>query len=141
MMWMMYFLNLIFYVTPKRENIEVRWFSSWIPILFVYTDCCLIVINGYKASTSVLDDGLFLACKGQRVMCVELVANRFLRKIAWVLVATAIREATASTDDTALLKLMDTTCRRATAPPAPPVGLCLVDIGYSELSHDNCQIR
>ncbi|XP_039131664.1 tRNA pseudouridine synthase A [Dioscorea cayenensis subsp. rotundata] len=80
------------------------------------------------------------ACKGQRVMCVELVANRFLRKMVRVLVATAIREAAAGADDDALLKLVDATCRRATAPPAPPVGLCLVDVGYSGFNQDTCLI-
>ncbi|PKA50828.1 hypothetical protein AXF42_Ash007483 [Apostasia shenzhenica] len=45
-----------------------------------------------------------------------------------VLVATAIREAVAGVDSDALIKLMDATCRRATAPPAPPDGLCLVDM-------------
>ncbi|MCI57067.1 tRNA pseudouridine synthase A-like, partial [Trifolium medium] len=49
-----------------------------------------------------------------------------------VLVATTIREAAAGAEDDALLKLMDATCRRATAPPAPPDGLCLVDVGYAE---------
>ncbi|KAJ1408170.1 Serine-threonine/tyrosine-protein kinase, catalytic domain [Sesbania bispinosa] len=41
------------------------------------------------------------------------------------------REAAAGAEDDALIKLMDATCRRATAPPAPPDGLCLVDVGVS----------
>lgn len=57
-----------------------------------------------------------------------------------VLVATAIREAAAGADDDALLNLMDATCRRATAPPAPPEGLCLVDVGYGEFKQENCLI-
>ncbi|XP_020109229.1 uncharacterized protein LOC109724721 [Ananas comosus] len=77
---------------------------------------------------------------GMRVMCVELVGNRFLRKMVRVLVATAIREAAAGADDDALLNLMDATCRRATAPPAPPEGLCLVDVGYGEFKQENCLI-
>lgn len=75
-----------------------------------------------------------------RVMCVELVANRFLRRMVRVLVATAVREAAAGAESDALLKLMDATCRRATAPPAPPHGLCLVDVGYQEFKHKNCLI-
>ncbi|XP_077222547.1 pseudouridine synthase family protein isoform X3 [Tasmannia lanceolata] len=78
--------------------------------------------------------------KGMRVMCVELVANRFLRKMVRVLVATSIREAAAGVEDDALLKLMDATCRRATAPPAPPDGLCLVDVGYQDFKQENCLI-
>lgn len=57
-----------------------------------------------------------------------------------VLVATAIREAAAGADEDALVKLMDASCRRATAPPAPPDGLCLVDVGYSEFDRKTCLI-
>ncbi|XP_024028370.1 uncharacterized protein LOC21391583 isoform X2 [Morus notabilis] len=78
--------------------------------------------------------------EGRKIMCVELVANRFLRKMVRVLVATSIREAAAGAEEDALLKLMDATCRRATAPPAPPDGLCLVDVGYSEFKPNNCLI-
>ncbi|KAK6944657.1 Pseudouridine synthase I, TruA, alpha/beta domain [Dillenia turbinata] len=69
--------------------------------------------------------------EGAKVMCVELVGNRFLRKMVRVLVATSIREAAAGSDDDALISLMEATCRCATAPPAPPEGLCLVDFGYT----------
>lgn len=57
-----------------------------------------------------------------------------------VLVATAMREAAAGADEDALLKLMDATCRRATAPPAPPDGLCLADVGYSDFNPRFCLI-
>lgn len=80
-------------------------------------------------------------CSRPRVMCVELVGNRFLRKMVRVLVATAIREAAAGADSDALLKLMDATCRRATAPPAPPDGLCLVDVGYQDFKKEDCLIQ
>jgi tRNA U38,U39,U40 pseudouridine synthase TruA len=70
-------------------------------------------------------------------MCVELVANRFLRKMVRVLVATAVREAAAGATPDNLLKLMHATCRRASAPPAPPEGLCLVDIGYTDINQEN----
>lgn len=73
-------------------------------------------------------------------MCIELVANRFLRKMVRVLVATSIREAAAGAEDDALIKLMDATCRRATAPPAPPDGLCLVDVGYKDFDSRTCLI-
>ncbi|CAH2058600.1 unnamed protein product [Thlaspi arvense] len=70
--------------------------------------------------------------EGKRVMCVELVSNRFLRKMVRVLVATSIREAAAGAENDALLNLMEASCRRATAPPAPSEGLCLFDVGYSD---------
>ncbi|XP_062178485.1 uncharacterized protein LOC133883244 [Phragmites australis] len=80
-------------------------------------------------------------CKeGLRVMCVELVANRFLRKMVRVLVATAIREAAAGAREDALLNLMEAADRRATAPPAPPDGLCLVDVGYEDFNKQRCFI-
>ncbi|GAB2276129.1 hypothetical protein Dimus_010868 [Dionaea muscipula] len=75
------------------------------------------------------------------VMCVELVANRFLRKMVRVLVATAIREAAAGAEEAVLLELMEATCRRATAPPAPPDGLCLVDVGYADFDLKICFIH
>lgn len=77
---------------------------------------------------------------GMVVMCVELVANRFLRKMVRVLVATAIREAAAGAGADALLNLMEATDRRATAPPAPPEGLCLVDVGYEDFDKQRCFI-
>ncbi|XP_058113489.1 uncharacterized protein LOC131256591 isoform X3 [Magnolia sinica] len=77
---------------------------------------------------------------GLNVMCVELVANRFLRRMVRVLVATTIREAAAGADCDALLRLMDATCRRATAPPAPPDGLCLLNAGYQEFKQEYCLI-
>ncbi|GAB2223589.1 hypothetical protein Droror1_Dr00017730 [Drosera rotundifolia] len=76
-----------------------------------------------------------------KVMCVELIANRFLRKMVRVLVATAVREAAAGAEEDALLKLMEATCRRATAPPAPPDGLCLVDVGYEDFGPRKCFIH
>ncbi|XP_006656336.3 tRNA pseudouridine synthase A isoform X2 [Oryza brachyantha] len=78
--------------------------------------------------------------EGMRAICIELVANRFLRKMVRVLVATAIREAAAGAEEDALLNLMEATCRRATAPPAPPEGLCLVDVGYDDFNRQRCFI-
>ena len=58
-----------------------------------------------------------------------------------VLVATVVREAAAGSEEDVLLKLMEATCRRATAPPAPPDGLCLVDVGYSDFDPEKCFIH
>ncbi|KAF8038673.1 hypothetical protein BT93_B1266 [Corymbia citriodora subsp. variegata] len=79
--------------------------------------------------------------EGRKVMCIELVANRFLRKMVRVLVATSIREAVAGSEEDVLMKLMDSTSRRATAPPAPPDGLCLVDVGYTDFNLKTCLIK
>ncbi|KAK6147486.1 hypothetical protein DH2020_018398 [Rehmannia glutinosa] len=99
------------------------------------TECFVFHARAAEAYLLSTKDGT-----STRTMCVELVANRFLRKMVRVLVATAIREAAAGADEDALLKLMDATCRRATAPPAPPDGLCLVDVGYTEFEKKYCLI-
>ncbi|XP_074269171.1 uncharacterized protein LOC141592411 isoform X2 [Silene latifolia] len=78
---------------------------------------------------------------GIRIMCVELVANRFLRRMIRVLVATVVREAAAGSEDDVLIQLTEATCRRATAPPAPPDGLCFVDVGYSDFDSRICFIH
>ncbi|CAH9070443.1 unnamed protein product [Cuscuta epithymum] len=99
------------------------------------TECFVYHARAMEASLPCAKDG-----SHTKAMCIELVANRFLRKMVRVLVATVIREAVAGADDDALLKLMGATCRRATAPPAPPDGLCLVDVGYAEFDGTNCLI-
>ncbi|PKU63114.1 uncharacterized protein LOC110103858 [Dendrobium catenatum] len=97
------------------------------------TECFMFHARAAEAKLPCIDKD---STEEIKVMCVELVANRFLRKMVRVLVATAIREAAAGADADALLNLMNATCRRATAPPAPPDGLCLVDVGYGDF---NCQ--
>ncbi|WJX54131.1 hypothetical protein P8452_40051 [Trifolium repens] len=99
------------------------------------TECFVHHARAMEARLPITENG-----EETRVMCIELVANRFLRKMVRVLVATTIREAAAGAEDDALLKLMDATCRRATAPPAPPDGLCLVDVGYAEFDREKCFI-
>lgn len=99
------------------------------------TECFVHHARAMEAKLPITENG-----EETRVMCIELVANRFLRKMVRVLVATTIREAAAGAEDDALLKLMDATCRRATAPPAPPDGLCLVDVGYAEFEREKCFI-
>ncbi|XP_057486480.1 uncharacterized protein LOC130772578 isoform X1 [Actinidia eriantha] len=100
------------------------------------TECFIYHARAVEARLpSLAKDGEYL-----KAMCIELVANRFLRKMVRVLVATSIREAAAGAEEDALLKLMDATCRRATAPPAPPDGLCLVDVGYTKFDPQICLI-
>lgn len=99
------------------------------------TECFVYHARAIEVSLPSAKDG-----KHTQTMCIELVANRFLRKMVRVLVSTVIREAVAGADEDALLKLMDATCRRATAPPAPPDGLCLVNVGYEEFDPKRCLI-
>lgn len=69
----------------------------------------------------------------------DLIVNHGWQMVR-VLVATAVREAAAGAEEDALLKLMDATCRRATAPPSPSDGLCLVDVGYRDFDKKKCFI-
>lgn len=68
----------------------------------------------------------------QLAMLVELVGDRFLRRMVRTLVSTSVREAAIGAGDEGLLALMETGDRRATAPPAPPQGLCLAGVGYGD---------
>jgi tRNA pseudouridine(38-40) synthase len=61
---------------------------------------------------------------------IELAADRFLRRMVRVLIATALREAAASSPPDTLVRLCDQADREATAPPADPSRLTLVSVTY-----------
>eukprot|EP00775_Hariotina_reticulata_P003646 gene3646-3907_t len=69
-------------------------------------------------------------------LCIELVGNRFLRRMVRVLVATAVREAlpsaaAAGSSGSPLEAMMAPGGdRRVTAAPAPALGLCFAAAGY-----------
>jgi hypothetical protein len=81
---------------------------------------------------------------GQPCLAVELVADRFLRKMVRVLVGTVVREAVAvkqrAQEGAAggpdsyeqLLRLAECMDRRVTGSPAPGLGLCFADVGYDD---------
>ena len=69
---------------------------------------------------------------GVRVLCVELVGNRFLRRMVRVLVATAMRESIPAAArypgaDDSLLRIAEERDRLASAPAAPGEGLCFCE--------------
>ena len=69
--------------------------------------------------------------RGEEVVVIELVANRFLRKLVRVLVATAARGGDGRQADV-LLALAAARERSATASAAPPNGLFFAGVGYGD---------
>lgn len=73
------------------------------------------------------------------MLAIELIGERFLRKMVRVLVATAIREASIGSatggQNDALIKLSKGRNRLSTAPAAPAEGLCFSGVGYDPYDH------
>lgn len=79
----------------------------------------------------------------QPCLCIELVGDRFLRRMVRVLVATAVRESLAAVSShydvhaaeapvQSLVKLAALADRNITAAPAPALGLCFAAAGYEQ---------
>jgi tRNA pseudouridine(38-40) synthase len=66
------------------------------------------------------------------VIVIELIADRFLRRLVRCLVSTAVREAANyAGSDTVLLDIAACRDRKAVAPPAPALGLVFAGVSYS----------
>lgn len=97
---------------------------------------CTCTIHRAHASVAELPpDGDDTDAPPQRVLVIELVANRFLRKMVRVLVATALRESVAGAGrcggaPDALVRLADGGKREHTASPGPGIGLIFAGAGY-----------
>ncbi|GMH44310.1 hypothetical protein BSKO_12244 [Bryopsis sp. KO-2023] len=92
-------------------------------------ECTCTLIKGRAFALRLTgDDG------GVDVMCVELVGNRFLRKMVRVLVSTTIREASWGNSREgsveALLEIAAAKNRVMSASAAPSVGLCFAGVAY-----------
>ncbi|KAL7509287.1 hypothetical protein ACHAXN_006824 [Cyclotella atomus] len=86
------------------------------------TDCTLIRARATLVECTV---------SKKEAVCIELIGDRFLRRMVRILVATALREACADTArDESLLKVLNTRDRTNSAPAAPPDGLIFVGAGY-----------
>lgn len=70
----------------------------------------------------------------QPVLCFELVANGFLRRMVRVLVATALEAARSKAPSSTLVRIAQTQDRSLTARAAPPEHLRLVGVGYARWS-------
>ena len=79
-----------------------------------------------------------VASKPIQTICIELVGNRFLRRMVRLLVATAIREATLAPKERRkgiiedLCLADDKESRQARAAPFPGNGLVFAGVGFSE---------
>jgi tRNA pseudouridine(38-40) synthase len=71
------------------------------------------------------------AVSKKEAICIELIGDRFLRRMVRILVATALREACADTArEDSLQQVIATRDRTICAPAAPPGGLIFVAAGY-----------
>ena len=74
----------------------------------------------------------------RRAICIELVGDRFLRRMVRILVATVMREANCSSYvDFALLNIIHARDRSLAASPAPPDGLLFVGADFSSPSKNS----
>ena len=87
------------------------------------------VARAFRGHVPRVDDGPH---GGEEVVVIELVADRFLRKLVRVLVATAAREAATGAKPDVLLALAAARERSATASAAPPNGLFFAGVGYGD---------
>lgn len=75
---------------------------------------------------------------GERLLCIEFVGNRFLRRMVRILVATSLRQVMnddadgGENDEESLLRLIQSRDRKLAARPAPPFGLLFVGAKVSE---------
>jgi tRNA pseudouridine(38-40) synthase len=80
------------------------------------------------------DTGTLIAPK-KRAICIELVGDRFLRRMVRILVATAFREAKcADCDPETLLNILLVKDRNGGAYPAPPDGLTFIGARFDKES-------
>jgi tRNA pseudouridine(38-40) synthase len=85
----------------------------------------------YHARASLVEDTI----TGRQSVCIELVGNRFLRRMVRLLVATALRLALQQKQPSAdaLLDLIQTHDRLSILAPAPPGGLMFVGARFEKL--------
>ena len=93
----------------------------------------VVVETAAEENSKVKEEEELLEC-----VAIELVADRFLRKMVRCIVSTACREASkqsllsTSRDREILLKFAKARDRASLAPPAPPYGLLFCAVGYDD---------
>lgn len=89
-----------------------------------------------------------LPSTGDRVLCIEVIGNRFLRRMVRIIVSTCVRDCMNHMQGKGCCQsirtlrdycsdavLGDEEARKRTAPAAPAVGLCFLGVGYAEPSY------
>lgn len=132
--------------TPEGKNPNVRFvvaraFEATLPIATgaETDDCGADVDAGIRRSRTPIErsshenaDDDTTQPSETDVIVIELVADRFLRKLVRCLVSTAVREAANyAGSDTVLLDIAACRDRKAVAPPAPALGLVFAGVSYS----------
>ena len=132
--------------TPEGKNPNVRFvvaraFEATLPISESAADgnCGADVDAGIRRSRATIErsvhgnsDDDCAQPSETEVIVIELVADRFLRKLVRCLVSTAVREAANyAGSDTVLLDIAACRDRKAVAPPAPALGLVFAGVSYS----------
>lgn len=102
-------------------------------------ECTLLVARALLVRLPPQRSGDARQQEGCPCLAVELVADRFLRRMVRVLVGTLVREVVAAAvaggqqpDHDQLLQLAGIRERRATAVSAPALGLCFAAVGFEE---------
>jgi len=104
-----------------KENRDVG--NGLLDLCFMYRARAFVVPDSHEGG-----DG---RCK---MLCIELVANRFLRRMVRLLVSTTLREAIKGVDQDRDTKVLKNIClskdRLLAAPAVPGQGLCFAGVGY-----------
>lgn len=102
----------------RLEGLELDYFG--VSYGKVKTETTLCTLDVAQASFAMHSD--------EKVICIELVSDRFLRRMIRILVATALREVMDTTDNNedGLLNIIQSRDRTASAKAAPPAGLIFV---------------
>ena len=108
----------------RLEGLELDYFG--VSYGRVKTETTLCTLHVARASVATHSN--------EKVICIELVSDRFLRRMARILVATALREVmdTTESNEDRLLSIIQSRDRKASAKAAPPAGLIFIGASVKE---------
>jgi hypothetical protein len=128
--------------TPKGKDCECTLLLARASVVWLPTPQCQQQEQQQQQQACMSTQaGAVAEGPGLPCLAVELVGDRFLRRMVRVLVGTVVREAVVVRQQQQqqqleqgrcdqLLQLAEGMDRRATAGPAPALGLCFADAGY-----------